>query len=262
MLKKDMLEEKWSSRSSRRKEMNAEKLAPRLLGAAFLFVAVVSLISGLLLMQAIGSGSISDNLVNVSHQLNVMRLGSLGELVTSSSIIVLAALLYIVLHKQNRIIALVALGCWLAEAIFLALSQIGTFALLPLSQNFVQAGAPPHAFYQTLGTFLYSGVYNQGITIHMWFYCIGGLLWYALFYTSKYIPRVISLWGLLAVFVGLIGIVLQVLGYDVPIFVYLPIGLFEVTIGVWLLIRGIKEQPQERFAPASSLSTIHTEAMV
>jgi hypothetical protein len=242
--------------------MNAEKYAPRLLGAAFLIVAVASLISGLLLMPVIGSGSTSDSLVNVSHQLTLMRLSSLGELVTSSGIVVLAGLLYIVLHKQNKIIALVALGWWLAEAIFLALSQIGTFALLPLSLDFVQAGAPVHSYYQTLGAFLYNGVYSQGYTIHMWFYCIGGLLWYSLFYTSKYIPRVISLWGLLAVSVGFIGIVLQLLGYDVSIFVYLPILPFELTIGVWLMLRGIKEQPRDGYARASSLKTIHTEGIV
>ena len=242
--------------------MNAEKMAPRLLGAALLFVAFASLISGQLLTSVIGSGNISDSLVHVSQQQNLVRLSSLGELVTSSGIVVLAALLYIVLHKQNKIIALVALGWWLAEAIFLALSQIGTFALLPLSLNFVQAGAPLHAFYQTLGALLYNGAYNQGYTIHMWFYCMGGLLWYSLFYTSRYIPRVISLWGLLAVSVGLIGIVMQVLGYDVSIFVYLPILPFEVTIGVWLILRGIKEQPQDERARASRLSTIHTEGMV
>ena len=80
--------------------MNAEKNVPRLLGAAFLFVAFASLISGLLLMAVVGSGSISDILVNMSHQLTLMRLSILGELVTSSGIVVLAALLYIVFHKQ------------------------------------------------------------------------------------------------------------------------------------------------------------------
>jgi hypothetical protein len=242
--------------------MNAEKMAPRLLRAAFLIVAVASLISGLLLKSVIGSGSISDGLVHVSQQLNLVCLSSLGELVTSSGIVVLAGLLYIVLHKQHKIIALVALGCWLAEAIFLAISQIGILALLPVSLDFVQAGAAPHSFYQTLGAVLYNGVYNQGITIHMWFYCIGGLLWYSMFYATKYIPRVISLWGLLAVSVGLIGIVMQVLGYDVSIFVYLPILPFEVTIGVWLMLRGVKEQPQEEHARASRLSAIPTEGMV
>src|ERR1700682_2552118 len=121
--------------------MNVEKNTPRLLGAAFVFVAVASLISGLLLMSAVGSGSISAILVHMSHQLTLMRLSSLGELVTSSGIVVLAGLLYLVFHKQHKIIALVALGCYLAEAISLALSQIGTLALLPVSLEFVKAGA-------------------------------------------------------------------------------------------------------------------------
>ena len=87
-------------------------------------------------------------------------------------------------------------------------------------------------------------------------------MWYSLFYTSKYIPSVISLWGLFAVSVGFIGIVFQLLGFDVSIFVFLPILPFEVTIGVWLMLRGIKEQPQDGYAPASSLKTIPTEGMV
>ncbi len=241
--------------------MNREKYVPRLLGAAFLLVAVVSLSSGLLLSSVVGSGSISDMLAHVSHQPTLMRLSSLGELVTSGGIVVLAGLLYSVLHTQHRLIALVALGCWLAEAISLALSQIGTLALLPVSLDFVQTGAPVHSSDQTLGAFLYNGVNGLGITIHMWFYCIGGMLWYALFYTSKYIPRVISLWGLLAVSVAFVGIVLQVLGYEVSIFVFLPILPFEVTIGGWLMLRGIREQARDEHARASSLSTIPTEGI-
>jgi len=225
--------------------MNADKTAPRLLGAAFLFVFFTSLISGILLTSAIGSVSISDILVNASNQLTQMRLSILGEIVTSCGIVALAGLLYIVLHKQNKIIALVALGLWLAEAIFLAISQIGVLALLPLSLDFVQAGALQHSSYLPLGAFLYNGVYSYGITIHMWFYCLGGILWYSLFYASKYIPRVISLWGLLAVSVALVGIVFQFFGYDVPIFVFLPIAPFEVTIGVWLLLRSIQEKPRQ-----------------
>jgi hypothetical protein len=40
--------------------MNAENNAPRLLGAAFLFVFFTSLISGILLTSVVGSASISD----------------------------------------------------------------------------------------------------------------------------------------------------------------------------------------------------------
>ena len=138
--------------------MYVEKHAPRLLGAAFLLVVVTSLLSGLLLTAVVGSGSISDILVHISHQLPLMRLSILGQLATSGEIVVLATLLYIILHKQSKILALVALGWWLAEAIMLVLSQIGALALLPLSLDFVNAGTPEHSSYQTLGEFLYHGV--------------------------------------------------------------------------------------------------------
>ena len=79
--------------------MNSDKNTPRLLGAAFLIVFVASMLSGSLLNSAIGSGSISDNLVNISNNLTLMRISILVELVTSLGIVVLAALLYVVFHK-------------------------------------------------------------------------------------------------------------------------------------------------------------------
>jgi hypothetical protein len=72
----------------------------------------------------------------------------------------------------------------------------------------------------------------------MFFYCLGGMLWYYLFYRSRSVPRFISLWGLLAVSVGLVGIVVQLFGHDVATIVYLPIGAFELVIGSWLVLRG------------------------
>ena len=131
--------------------MISEKNAPRLLGAAFLFVIFVSLTSGLLLKAATGSGTISEMLVSVSNAPGLMRLSVLFELINSSAIVILASLLYIVLNTQNKIIALVALGWWLAEAFVLILSSAGAFALIPLSLDFVAAGTPQHSFYQTLG---------------------------------------------------------------------------------------------------------------
>jgi len=223
--------------------MTTEKSVPRLLGAAFLIVALISLASGLLLTSVVGSGGISDILVGISNRLSLMRIFILGDLVTSLGIIVLAVLLFTVLNKQNKIIALVALGCWVTEAIALAISKIGASALIPLSLEFVKAGAPQHSYYQTLAGFLYNGIVIQlGQTIELLFYCLGAMLWYSLFYRSRYIPRLISLFGLIAVSVALVGLAIEFLGHDVSIFVFLPILPFELTIGTWLLLRGIKDE--------------------
>ena len=207
-----------------------------------MIVVFASLTSGLLLSSAVGSGGISDMLLNISNKVTLLRTSILFEMLNSSAIVVLAVLLYTVLSKQNKILALVALGWWLGEALILGLTSTGISALIPLGLDFVKAGAPQHSFYQTLGEFLYYGVYQHGYSgIHMWFYSIGGILWYYLFYRSKYIPRVISLWGLIAACLSIVGVVFIFYGYDVPIFVFLPLLPFELTIGTWLMLKGIKD---------------------
>ncbi len=222
--------------------MNSEKNIPRLLGAAFLIVFVASILSNALFSSAIGSGSISDNLVNISNNLTLMRISILVELVTSLGIVVLAALLYVVLHKQNKIIALVALGWWLAEAITLAVSKIGAFALIPLSLEYVKAGAPDASYFQTLGNFFYYGVDRQGWAIHMLFFCLGGILWYTLFYKSRYIPRALSLWGIVSVSLVSINVLLMLFdrSLDLGMIIFPPYLVFEALIGPWLMVKGIR----------------------
>jgi hypothetical protein len=232
--------------------MNTDKKTIRLLGAAFLIVFVASMLSGSLLDSAVGTGSISDNLVNIANNLTLMRLSILVELVTSVGIVALAALLYIVLHEQHRIMALVALGWWLAEAIILAVSKIGAFALIPLSLEYVAAGAPeasptgPMGYFQTLGDFLYHGVDRQGWTIHMLFFCLGGILWYTLFYRSKYIPRVLAAWGLISVSLVTVNVLLMLYDrtFGLVMIMLAPYLVFEALIGPWLMVKGIQRDSE------------------
>ena len=215
--------------------------APRWLGAMFLFVIVTSFASGVLIASAAGTGSISDVLAGVAGSPGVVRLGVLLGFVTSLAIVVLAVLLFVVLRGQAQVLALVALGWWLAEAIVLAVARAGDAALIGLGQAFVASGSPADSHYQALATFLYTGLdKGLGSTAHMLFYCAGGLIWYGLFLRSGYLPRAIPAFGLLAVALGLAGIVAEIIGAQVPILVYLPLLPFELVIGTWLLARGIR----------------------
>lgn len=238
--------------------MNLDRTAPRLLGATFLVVILTSLIGGALLKSVAGCGSISHILLTLPNALGLVRASILLQLVTSSLIIVLAVLLYIVLRGQSKMLALIALGWWLAEAISLTVSQIGVIALIPVGVDFAALGAPQASFHQALGEFLYYGLYTRAYTLHMWFYCIGGLVWYSLFFASRYIPRAISLFGIVAVALGFVGIVLDLAGYSVPMTVYMPIGLFELTIGLWLLVKGISASPSIAL-PAVPLDSLALE---
>jgi hypothetical protein len=213
----------------------------RLLGAAQLFVFAASMLSEQLLKSVVGSVSISDTLVNISENTSRMWISNLVALLNCLGIVTLGVLFYIILNEQNKILALVALGFFLAEGITLAVSKIGAYGLIPLSQEFVAAGAPESSYYQTLGDFLYNGVDRKGYDIHMLFFCMGGILWYYLLYVSGIVPPILSLWGLAAVCLLSIPVLLALLSRDfLPATILaLPYAPFELVLGIWLIVKGI-----------------------
>jgi hypothetical protein len=227
--------------------MNSDKNTVRLLGAAFLIVFVATMLSEALLSAAIGSGNISEMLVSISNNLTLMRISNLVALVNCIGIVVLGVLLYVVFHKQHKIIALVALGLFLAEAITIAVGKIGALALIPLSLEFVEAGAPDPSYYQTLGDFLYYGVDRTAYAIGGGlFFSLGGILWYYLFYRLRYIPRVLSVWGLATVCLVLIKSLLALYDRDLDrlipdVIIGAPYIVFEALIGPWLIVKGIRD---------------------
>ena len=221
--------------------MNADLTTIRLLGVAQLIVFVASMFSERLLASVVGSGSISDKLVTISNNLARMRISNLVALFNCLAIVVLGVLFYIVFNKEYKIIALVALGCFLAEAITLAVSKIGSYGLISLSQEFVEAGAPASSFFQSLGDFLYSGVDRRGYDIHMLFFCVGGILWYFLLYSSGSIPQALSVWGLIAICLLTIPTLLVL--YDRDLYpalgiMALPYAPYELVLGIWLIVKG------------------------
>lgn len=221
--------------------MNSDKCAPRLAGAAFLLVLVSSALSGVLRTSVVGSSSVSDILVSISENLALWRSSIVIELLTSVGIVVLAISLYAVFKKQHKILALIGLGWWLAEAIILAVSKIGAFALIPLSAELVEAGAPDPSAYQALGRFFYHVLDRQGNEIHMLFYCLGGILWFYLFYRSRSIPRIMSIPGIAIESVALVGMVFLLFGASVSMMLFYPIAVLELAVGLWLVIKGTRD---------------------
>ena len=179
--------------------MNTDMDTVRLLGAAQVMIIVAFFITEGLQASAVGSGSISDILVNISKKLNLMRISNLAALGQTLVIIAMGVLYYVVFSKEYEIIALVALGCFLVAAISTVVGKIGAYALIPLSQEFVEAGAPEQSYLQAQGDFLYYGVDRRGIELNGLFIYLGFLLANYLLFISRAIPRPISIFGLVAI---------------------------------------------------------------
>ena len=222
-----------------KEKMSSDKNTPRFIGAAFLLQAVASAVAGLILLRPlIASGNIADTMTNMSNNALRVRASIMVEMITVIALVILSVLLYVTLKKQNRNMAFVALGLRLTEVALLAVSRIATFALLRTSQAFVIEGHP--AYLQTLGNLVYE-TQEIAYSLSMVFFTLGGTLFYYLFFKSRYVPRALSLFGLIAAPLSLIGTVVELFGYVVPLFVFIPNLPFELVIGVWLMVKGIRD---------------------
>jgi len=226
--------------------MNTDKNTARLLGLMFVIVAVLAFLSGLPLSQLNYSmtgppANISETMIAFSGNSTMVQISIVGFLLEAVAIVLLTVLLYTTLKNQNKIIARWGFGLWIIEAVFVAVRQLNAFSLSYTSQEYVAAGAPDSSYFQTLGSLFYE-LMHFTLDVQMVFYCIGGFLFYFLFFRSRYIPRVLALWGLIAVSLGFIGELFALFGYEVPLYVFLPILPFELAIGVWLMVKGFMQQ--------------------
>jgi amino acid transporter len=93
---------------------------------------------------------------------------------------------------------------------------------------------------------------NFGFGLLMLPFCFGAILFYYLFYKSRTIPRVLSLWGLISVPVVLVATVLAISGFKVPFLLYVPYVPFEWVVGAWILIKGLADSGQPTRVPRRS----------
>ncbi len=216
--------------------MSPDRSTTRFLGVAFLLQAMASLVSGLFLLQPLtASGNISSIMHAFADNAMQVQANIVGEMITAIGIVMLGTLLYLTLKRVDVRIALVAMGLYLMEATVLVVSRISVFLLLLVSQEAGTAADP--VYLQTLGKLFYEAQ-EFGYSLHMVPFALGATLFYFLFFKSRLIPRWLSIWGLIAAPMALVGSVLLLFSITVPIIVFLPNLPFELTIGVWLLVKG------------------------
>ena len=222
--------------------MNKIKSTARFAGAAFLLQAVASAVAGLILLRPlIVQGSIVYSMTNMAENVIQVRAGIVVEMITAAALVILSALLFIILRKQSLSIALVALGLRIVEVALLAVSRVFTFGLLRVSQASVAVGH--HATMETLGNLFFESQ-EFSYSLSMIFFTLGGSLFYFLFLKSGHIPRWLAVFGLIAAPLAFVGELVGLFGISVPLVVFLPNLPFELTIGVWLLVKGIRDRSE------------------
>jgi hypothetical protein len=223
-------------------KMNTKNKTSTLLGIAFLFQAVTAAISkGILFDPLIAEGDITQSMLNIANKSWMLSANILFQMITAMGINFLGVMLYRSLKKHGNTIALVALGFYVFEATLIAVSRIDAFSLLRISQEFVATGQPEYL--KIMGKLALNAT-QYGYVLHMLPFCVGAMLFYYLLYKSKVIPRGLSLWGLITLVPCLIATIIELFGFYVPIYVYLPYAPFEFVVGIWILAKGMKNKDE------------------
>jgi hypothetical protein len=123
---------------------------------------------------------------------------------------------------------------------------------IPLGNEYLKAGAADPSYLQALGTVLIQAkfyAYDMGmITLGV----SGMLLCYTL-YRAKLVPRPLAVWGLVGYAIIFAGMVSEVMGSGLGLASSIPGGLWEIFIGVWLIVKGFN-------APATASESAKTGA--
>ena len=135
------------------------------------------------------------------------------------------------------------------ETVTYFVTAIVWLLLLALSQLYVQAGAPAASGFQASGALLLKAGELSSLTGIV--FCLGALMFYAVLFQSRLVPRWISVWGLAALILDLAAQFLALFGLLDPVsatasLLFIPIALQEMVLAVWLIVKG--------FSPAAIAS--------
>lgn len=179
---------------------------------------------------------------NIASHETLFRLGVVSELLTLAVVVVLIASLYVILKPVNRSLALIATIWRIVEVAMFAGLSLASLDVLRILSGASYLGAFRVDQLQALAR-LAIGTHPTGYTASFVFLGLGTGLFSYLWFKSNYIPKVLAGWGIFAsAFMAsscLLLIAFPALGKALYPAYMLPMGIFEISMGFWLSIKGL-----------------------
>ena len=228
----------------------SQRRAARVVGFAYLFALPPAIFAEFYVRtKLIVFDNAAQTAQNIVAHERLFRLGTASNLTVFAVDVVLIMALYAVLMPVNRNLALLATGWGLVETATLVVVTLSDFYLLR-----ILSGADYlHAFEANrlqalarLSVSAHADAYNVGLV----FAALRSTTFCYLWFKSRLIPRTLAAWGMVAsVLMGACAfsfIIFPELAKVMPVEVYgPPIFFFELTMGFWLLLKGLRPSSAE-----------------
>ena len=231
----------------------SQRKAARVAGLTCLFtMAIVVFANFGIYERLIVAGDAAETARNIMAHETLFRIGIACGLIYSVGLVVLLTALYMILKPVSRGLALLAAFWRLVYALMWILMTLNLFEALRL----LSGAAYLHVFeadrLQALARLYLAGsfdVYYVGLL----FYALASTVCSYLWFRSKYIPRALAAWGVIAsafcVACTFVFIIFPNFAKVVNLWWFdSPMAVFEIALSFWLLFKGLK--PSGIFEPA------------
>ena len=243
--------------------MNALTRAARVAGFAFLFALILVMVANYgISFRLIVPGNAEETARNIMANETLFRINIACDLVYVLTIVVLLSALYIVLKPVNQVLALVAAFCRLVLALMWIVTALNMFGALRLLGDAAYLPVFKADQLQTLARLHLTASYDA-YYVGLPFWGLASTICSYLWFRSKNIPRLLAAYGVISsawcVICGFAYLIFpnfeNTVGrswFDVPLVI------FEMAVGLWLLIKGSGKSGMD--APEKAIDRIQTGA--
>lgn len=224
-----------------------QRIYARVAGFLFLWLIILGIAGLVITSRVIGSGPFAQTAKRVVASEHLYRAALSCGVVEAVSAALLAFALYATLRPVDELLARMAMYWRLGESFIGGVAMILGFVRLRLyssPQSMATLGTDHSQALVGLVRDAEFAAYNIGAI----FFSLGSILFFYLFIKSKYIPRLLSVFGVFSsVIVTIVCFGSLILPEHAAKLQYgwAPMALAEVTTGLWLMIVAVK-------APAGS----------
>jgi len=226
---------------------NTFRTTARVIGVIYLAGMVLGITGDRLIHSVLDT---PDHLSTLAVNSMLLSVGVVLWLVTVVGDAAHGILMYPVLQRHSTRAAVGYLAARIMDATFIAVMTLMILVHIPIGVEFAKGGSDA-SYLQSLSAVLTQGQL-YAYEIAMITVGVAGLILCSVFYRATLIPRPLAIWGLVGYAILLGGSVLQILGYQLNSLNAIPGGLWEMFIGVWLIVKGFN--PPVADAPTASSS--------
>jgi len=192
-----------------------------------------------------------NHLATVSANSMTVAIGALLWLMAVVGDAAHGVLMFPILKRHSERIAVGYLAARIVDAVFIAIMVLFILIQIPLGSAYVQAAVPDTSALQALST-VFAQAQLYAYEIGMITLGISGLMLCSTLYKANLVPRWLAVWGLLGYATILVGMVSAIMGSGLGDLSSLPGGLWEVFMGVWLIVKGFNASAFVPQAPRTS----------